>query len=220
MADNKEIRELARILNLMNITNGVIDIDDEKLSNKEYLYKILKEEINIRNANKLKDFRKQANLPDKKFDHTRITEGLKWQLDKISKFEFTEHNQNIFIVGECATGKTALASEIGSYALDKGARVAYTTLDGLLTESKIKKRLWNRIINADVVIVDEVFYVTPTEEELMDAYKILMFLQETRSIIVITNRPLSSWKDMKVDTHLVETLEKRLMTEAQIITLS
>lgn len=41
MADVNEIRELARMLNLMNVANGSIDISDEKVSNKDYLYKIL-----------------------------------------------------------------------------------------------------------------------------------------------------------------------------------
>lgn len=44
-----------KILNLQNIANGTIDLNNETISNKEYLYKILLEEVNIRNANKLKD---------------------------------------------------------------------------------------------------------------------------------------------------------------------
>ena len=71
-----------------------------------------------------------------------------------------------------------------------------------------------------MLILDDVFYLPPDENELIEMYKVLMFLQETRSIILITNRPLSFWKDMKVDTHLVETLEKRLMHDAQIISLA
>lgn len=63
------------------------------------------------------------------------------------------------------------------------------------------------------------FYMTPTQEELEQAYKIMMFLQETRSLMLITNRTLSSWKDMKVDTYLIETLQKRLMQDAQLISL-
>lgn len=96
----------------------------------------------------------------------------------------------------------------------------YITLDDLLSESKIKKKVWNNILNADLVIIDDVFYIAPTEEELILIYKIMMFLQETRSIILVTNRPLSSWKEMKVDTHLMETLQKRLMQNAQIISLA
>ncbi|MBQ7276908.1 MAG: ATP-binding protein [Bacilli bacterium] len=219
MADNIEIQALARVLNLQNIANGNIDLNNERISNKDYLYQILLEEVNIRNKNKLMDIRKMAKLPNKVFDETRITEGLKWQLSKLKEFDFKLNKQNIFIVGDCATGKTSLATLLGNKALDKGAKVSYITYDDLVIESKIKKRVWNHILESDVLILDDVFYLPPTEEELIQIYKVLMFLQETRSIIVITNRSLSSWKDMKVDTHLIETLQKRLMQNAQIITL-
>ena len=39
-------------------------------------------------------------------------------------------------------------------------------------------------------------------------------------LILITNRALFTWKEMKVDTHLIETLQKRLIADAQVITLS
>lgn len=220
MADSKDIQALARILNLQNVANGEINLENEKLSNKDYLYNILLEEVNIRNANKLKGIKKDAKLPSKVFDYTRITEGLKWQLEKIKRIDFTSTKQNIFIVGDCSTGKTSLASELGNDALEKGAKVIYITYDNLVVESRLKKKQWNKILECDMLILDDVFYLPPDENELIEMYKVLMFLQETRSIILITNRPLSSWKDMKVDTHLVETLEKRLMQDAQIISLA
>ena len=123
MAEAKEIQQLARILNLQNIASGEIDLNDEKLSNKDYIYNILLQEVNIRNANKLKDIRKQARLPKKVFDKTRITEGLKWQLDKLSSFDFSTNKQNIFIVGDCSTRKTSLAVTIGNDAIGKGFRI-------------------------------------------------------------------------------------------------
>ena len=49
MADIAEIKELAKTLNLMNVYKGVIDISDETVSNLDYLYNILKQEVNIRN---------------------------------------------------------------------------------------------------------------------------------------------------------------------------
>ena len=220
MAEAKDIQQLAKVLNLQNIASGEIDLNDEKLSNKDYLYSILLQEVNIRNANKAKDLKKQAKLPDKAFDKTRITEELKWQLDKLSAFDFSQSRQNIFIVGECSTGKTSLASKIGNDAIEKGARVIYIKFDDLLIEQKLKKKAWNHILNADLIIVDDMFYMTPTQEELEQAYRIMMFLQETRSLVLITNRALSSWKEMKVDSHLVETLQKRLMQGAQLISLA
>lgn len=220
MADAKEIQELAKILNLQNVANGVIDLNNETISNKDYLYNILLEEVNIRNANKLKDIKKISRLKTLVFDETRITDGLKWQLSKIKEFDFTNNKQNIFIVGDCSTGKTSLASSIGLNAIEKGTKVIYITLDDLLFEFKIKKKCWNNILNSDVIIIDDVFYIIPTLEELTLFYKLIMFLQETRSIFIVTNRALSSWKEMNVDSHLIETLQKRLMQGAQIITLS
>lgn len=176
--------------------------------------------MNIRNANKAKDLKKQARLPDQAFDKTRITEGLKWQLDKLSAFDFSEGKQNIFIVGDCSTGKTSLASLIGNEAIEKGTMVIYVKFDDLLIEQKLKKKTWNHIINADLIIVDDMFYMTPTQEELEQTYMIMMFLHETRSLVLIMNRALSSWKEMKVDSHLVETLQKRLMQGTQLISLA
>ena len=89
-----------------------------------------------------------------------------------------------------------------------------------MIEQKLKKKSWNHILNADLIIIDDMFYMTPTQEELEQAYRIMMFLQETRSLVLITNRALSFWKEMKVDSHLVETLQKRLMQGAQLISLA
>lgn len=220
MADAKEIQELAKILNLQNIANGTIDLNQETISNKDYLYQILLEEVNIRRTNKLREAKKASRLKQMHFDETKITDGLKWQFSKIREIDFANKKQNIFIVGDCSTGKTSLASTIGLDALEKGAKVIYLTLDELLTEAKLKKGIWNNILNSDVLILDDVFYISPKDEELIEIYKLLMFLQETRSIILITNRTLNSWKNMKVDTHLIETLAKRLLQDAQIITLA
>lgn len=84
---------------------------------------------------------------------------------------------------------------------------------------KTKPNKWNLILKSDVIIIDDVFYITPTYEELLEFYRTLIFLSETRSVVLVTNRELSTWKDMKVDIHLLETLKARLLSEAQLIHL-
>ena len=167
MADNKDIQALAKILNLQNVANGAIDLNDEKLSNKDYLYEILLEEVNIRNANRFKDIKKAAKLPEKVFDYSRISDGLKWQLSKIKDIDFTTSKYNIFIVGDCSTGKTSLASVIGNDALEKGAKVIYSTYDDFVIDARIKRKRWNRVLECDMLIIDDMFYVAPDEEELV-----------------------------------------------------
>ena len=108
MADIAEIKELAKSLNLMNVYNGIIDISDEKVSNLDYLYNILKQEVDIRRENKINSILKQSRLPKKEFDDMTISQGLKWQLKEIEKIDFKNIKQNIVIVGDVATGKTSL----------------------------------------------------------------------------------------------------------------
>ena len=89
----------------------------------------------------------------------------------------------------------------------------------MLFAIKAKKKEYSLALKADVVIIDEVFYTPITDEELLLLYKTLIFLSETRSLILITNRPLSKWSEMKVDQHLLETLKQRLLKDAQLISL-
>lgn len=219
MADISELRELARKLNLMNIANGVIDIDNEVLSNKDYLYKIFTQELEIRYQNKVKELSSGANLPRKTFNHSKITKGLEWQLERLKETNFSNTRQKIIIVGECSSGKTSLASEIGRSMIEKGTKLKYIKMDDIFFIKRAKPNKWQSILKSDVIIIDDVFYTTPTYEELLEFYKTLIFLSETRSIILITNRELSTWKNMNVDKHLVETLKSRLLSEAQLIHL-
>ena len=91
--------------------------------------------------------------------------------------------------------------------IELGAKLFITVDNGVRANAEVDliKRQ-----DCDVVVIDELFYVQPTDEELLAIYKILIFLQETRTLILITNRVLFTWKEMKVDTHLIETLQKVL----------
>ena len=77
MADISDIRELAGELFLMNIANGAIDLDNETVSNKDYLYMVLKQELDLRAKRKADLLYKGSGLPKKVFDESRITAGLR-----------------------------------------------------------------------------------------------------------------------------------------------
>ncbi len=69
MADITEIRELAKKLDLWNIARGgYIDLNDEKLSNLDYLQMILQKELEIRARQKQIKLRRASKLPNKVFD--------------------------------------------------------------------------------------------------------------------------------------------------------
>ena len=219
MATVIELREMAKTLGLWNTAMGRIDITDETVSNMDYLYNIFKAEIELRKAKKQNTLRHESHLPDKAFDKSKITKGLIWQLQRIEQFDFRNSTENFVVVGDCATGKTSLAAEIGGYALDKLAKVQYISLEDLLLAIRNNSPRWRKILKADMIIIDDVFYFAPTDEELTTFYKAVNFLSETHSLVIVTNRKLSEWKSMGADRHLAETLCKRLMANAQLIHL-
>ena len=219
MADIAEIKELAKTLNLMNVYKGVIDISDETVSNLDYLYSILKQEVDIRNENKVANLLKESRLPKKVFDDSGISQGLKWQLKEIEKIDFKNTNQNILIVGDVATGKTSLVTNISKNAIQKGTKVIYFTEEDFIVAYRSHKNLRTKILHSDLIVLDELFYLTPTDENLVYLYKTVMFLSETRSFIFVTNRPLSEWENINVDKHIVSTFRQRIMRNAQLIHL-
>ena len=74
-------------------------------------------------------------------------------------------------------------------------------------------------LSCSLIIIDEVMYTTLTNEELTMFYQSSMLLNETRSIILITNRELSSWQEAAEDKHLMQTLVARLTSNSQILRL-
>ena len=219
MADIAEIKELARSLCLVNVANGVIDLNDETVSNLDYFYNILKQETELRAKKKADEIYKGSHLPKKRFDETRITSGLRWQLEELQKIDFKNTQQNIVIVGECSTGKTSLAAKIAKEAIQNGTSAVYTTEEDLVLSARKQSHHWNKILRSDLIVLDELFYLKPSEENLQLLYRTVMFLQETRSIIFVTNRPLSEWDNMGVDKHTVSTFRQRIMVGAQLIHL-
>lgn len=225
MAEITRIQALARILNLQNISKGIVDITDERLSNLDYLQNVLEQEIECRSDVKEVKVRKQSKLPKKKFDHVKTNKGLVWHIEKLKMLEFIEDNQNIIVLGACGTGKTSLACMIGEEAIKAKLKVYYTTLDSFLEilsekETSSKKRTqFQYMKECDLIILDDVFYTELSKEKMYLLYRNIIFLSETRSIICISNREISEWPCVTDDKHLMTTFRDRITLGSQILRL-
>lgn len=226
MADITEIRKLAQSLNLWNISRGIVDLNDEKLSNLDYLQMILEKELEIRAQQKHIKLRKASKLPNKVFDTSKLNKGLKWQIKQLSHLTWLNEEQNIILLGKCRTGKTSLVAQIGETAINNGHKTYYASFDTFIAVAEQKdihpkaRATFSYMRECELIVIDDVFYVEPTRVELQAFYRAITFFNETRSIILITNREISAWIDAAEDKHLCQTLLDRVTANCQIIRLT
>jgi DNA replication protein DnaC len=138
MADITEIRELARKLNLWNIARGYIDLNDEKLSNLDYLQMILHKELEIRARQKQIKLRRASKLPNKVFELSNLNKGLEWQIKQLYHLMWLNEEQNVILLGKCGTGKTSLAVHLGETAIDNGHKTYYAPFDNFIAVAEKK----------------------------------------------------------------------------------
>lgn len=217
MADIHSIQEKAKRLNLQNLATGRIDFLSYNTTQLTIIEDILGQELAERHNKKTYKNLKESKLPKKEFDFTKQSKAISWQIEKLMQFEWIQNAENMFVIGECGTGKTSLLATIGRKAIESSYKILYLTVDEFMskdakTDTKLK--------NSDLIVLDDVMYLPLTEVELQKIYRSLTFLNETRSIVIITNRELSSWLSVATDKHLMQTLLDRLVAGSQTLRLS
>jgi DNA replication protein DnaC len=215
MVNISDIKEKARLLNLQNIANGIIDITNYSEGNLKFLNEIFEQELSIRKNNKIIRFLKASEIPKSNFIFNELPKVLIWQIERLLEFDFIENSENLFLIGKCNTGKTSLAAYIGRKAIEKGYKGVYIKTDELLSNNK-KTQILN---DMDLIIIDDIMYMPLTDEQLQFFYRKLIFLNESRSIIFITNRELSEWIEVSSDKHLMQTMLSRLLLNSQTLRL-
>lgn len=183
--------------------------------------------------NKLKEARQAvikkrknaSRLPKKGFDPIKLKPGIQWQVEQLGNLQWIGGVQNLVIIGKCDTGKTSLAVHIGQMALDQKEVVYYCNIEEFLRVIKNKdksrktEKIYKYMLDCSVIIIDDVMYANIMSEDLPVFYRAISFLNEERSIIIITNRELSGWIMAAEDTHLMQTLVDRITANSQIIRL-
>lgn len=226
MTSITEIQELARTLNLQNIAKGIIDLSHDKESNLAYLKDVLQKEVDKREEFAVLRREKAGRLPKKEFVTTNINSGIAWQIERLEELEWIEKDQNLILIGKCGCGKTSLAAHLGRKALEAGIKVSYNTFDDFLytinnkDASDKQMRRFRYFTTSSLIIIDDMMYTGVRNEDLVKFYHSIMLLNETRSIIFITNRELSSWLEATEDRHLMQTLIDRITVNSQIIRLN
>ncbi len=186
----------------------------------QVLLRLLQEELRHRQERSLAYRISQAKLPwDWSLDtfpfaqQPAVNPG---QIKSLAGLDFIARAQNIVFVGPPGTGKTGLAIGLLRQALINGHRGRFYKAQDLIDElyaslaDRSTTRLLNRLSQYDVLLIDELGYLTLKPEQVNAFFKLLDQRYGKVPTIITTNLIYSDWYELFQRKSLVDALLDRL----------
>ncbi|ACR79726.1 IS21-like element ISKol1 family helper ATPase IstB [Kosmotoga olearia] len=202
----------------------------EGMSYIEFLLEILESEVQSRESRNIVKKIKRAGFPTPKrfeeLNEAALPEDARKHLKELKSLKFLSENRNLILLGNSGTGKTHLATAIGIKACEEGYNVLFKTAAGLINELKEAKdekqlvRYAKQFKKLDLVIIDELGYISFDIEGAELLFQYLAMRYETKSTLITTNLVFSEWIKIFHDKALTMALLDRITHNALILNMS
>ncbi len=220
----EKIRQVLTELRL----KGMVNVLDQELDRaekngspaSEVIFRVLMEEHAYRQERSLHYRLKQASIPWewtlKTFPFDKQPGVNKAQIRELAHLTFIDRVENIVFIGNPGTGKSGLAIGLLRQALISGYRGRFYNAQDLLDElyaslaDRTTPKLINRLCRYDVLVIDELGYLTLKPEQVNAFFKLMGERYGKKSTIITTNLDYSEWYDLFKRKSLVDALLDRL----------
>ena len=213
--------------------NHYTDVIRQLGNNKSYedfLIALMKMELDSRMESSQKRKIRATNFPYMKtideLDCCRFEHFTEAFVHELASCDFVSKRQNIVMIGSPGTGKTHLSIALGVKACMQGMNVKFYTAANLsneLIEAQEYKKLMKiekQLSKVDLLIIDELSYLTFNRHQSELLFKVIADRAERRSVIVSTNLKFSDWITMFENTTMVTALIDRLTFKSHVLNMN
>lgn len=186
----------------------------------EFLTGLLRQEYHGQQDRFLEYRIKRAKLPERwsleSFPWKRQPGVRKAVIEQLAELGFVTQAANLVFVGPTGVGKTGLASGILLKALQAGHRGLFIKAQELFDEmyqslaDHSSRRLLDRLIGIDVLLVDEMGYLNLRPEQSNIFFKLMEERYGRKATIITTNLEYDDWYAFLGKKEMVAALLDRL----------
>jgi len=225
--------DLLSSLKLRGILSGldeeINEAETQRVSYLSFLNSLLRVEIGDRRERRLRRNMTAAHFPVEKrleeFEFGRVKGITKSEISQLLDFRWIDNHENLLWFGPPGIGKSHMSIALGIKAIEAGYTVCFEriiNLIKLLKTAQIQRTSGfrvNRIMRADVVIIDEIGYTPIERREANLFFSLISELYERSSIIITSNKGFDSWAEMLGDEVMTTALLDRLLHHAKVYNL-
>ena len=182
--------------------------------------RLLREQYQLQRTRSLAYRIERANMPERWALETFPFEAQPGvhapTVKQLAELEFVVKKENIVFVGSTGTGKTGLASALLLKALENGYRGLFVKAQDLFDEmwsslaDRSSRKLINRLMVADVLLIDEMGYLNLRPEQSNLFFKLMEERYTRKSTIITTNLDYDDWYGFLGRKEMVGALLDRL----------
>ena len=191
--------------------------DKEGWPAARFLAAIVEHEIAERARRRIERHLVEARLPPGKtlstFDFEAVPMISKAHVMAITAGDtWLSKGANLLVFGPPGGGKSHLAAAIGLALVENGWRVLFTRTTDLVQKLQVARRelvleaAINRLDRFDLLILDDLAYVTKDQAETSVLFELISVRYERRSILITANQPFGEWgvKSLSKTTPVLE----------------